>query len=692
MNRRRIAGVTASFLLVGLAAAPSRAATITVDDTGDTIAVDGKVTLREALTSIMNGSNVNSDVSASGSYGTNDEIDFAIGTGAQTIVPASALPTITKPVKIDGTTQPGFSGTPLIQIQGNLAGATTDGLTLSNHTGSEIRGLKIVLFGGNGILVTGTGGSHTIAGNWIGLTTIGSAGNGADGIKVAGVPNNTIGGVTAADRNVISDNGQSGAFAGVELRDAGASGNVVEGNYVGLDQTGTVAVGNSKTLGSGVVLLAGAHDNTIGGTAAGAGNVISDNGTGVTIQSANANTLAGNRIGTEATGTGPVARGNHLNGVLITGSAGHNFVGGTTVSARNVISGNTGNGVALGGCAGSTGGFNVVSGNFIGVDANDAALGNGHDGVHVFDDQHDSTIGGTQAGAGNTIALNTGNGVGIESDDFCGSFAHGIAILGNAIHHNGGLGIDLGIDGVTANDVLDPDPGANGLQNYPVLSAADTNGITVLVSGTLNSKANASYRLEFFANPSCEPGPAEGQAFMGSGNVTTDQSGNASFAFPFPKPSSVNFVTATATDSSSDTSEFSVCQAVAVVANRPPVANDDAYSTPFDTPLNVAAPGVLGNDTDADGDPITAVKDTNPSHGSVSLNPDGSFLYTPNPGFAGVDSFTYHANDTLADSNVATVTITVLPPVALVPALDWRGLLALAALVAAAAFWRLRGA
>lgn len=688
-SRRRVRPGIVS-LVIGALSATAGAATITVNDTGDTIAVDAKVTLREAITSIMNGSNVNGDVSASGTYGVNDEIDFAIGTGAQTIVPASALPTITKRVKIDGTTQPGFSGTPLIQIQGNLAGATTDGLTLTNHTGSEIRGLKIVRFGGNGILVTGTGGSHTIAGNWIGLTTIGGAGNGADGIKVAGVANNTIGGVTAADRNVISDNGQSNAFAGVEIRDAGASGNVVEGNYVGLDQTGTVALGNSKTLGSGVVLLNAAHDNTIGGTAAGAGNVISDNGTGVTIQSANANTLAGNRIGTDVTGT--AARGNHLNGVLINGTAGHNTVGGTTVSARNVISGNTGNGVALGGCAGSTGGFNVVSGNFIGVDANDAALGNGHDGVRVFTDQHDSTIGGTQAGAGNTIALNTGNGVGIESDDFCGSFAHGIAILGNATHHNGGLGIDLGVDGVTANDVLDPDSGANGLQNYPVLSAADTNGVTVLVSGTLNSKANASYRLEFFANPSCSPGPAEGQAFMGFGNVTTDASGNASFALPFPKPSFVNFVTATATDSSNDTSEFSVCQAVAVVPNHPPVANDDAYSTPFNAPLNVAAPGVLGNDTDADGDPLSAVKDTDPSHGSVSLNPDGSFLYTPNPGFAGVDAFTYHANDTLADSNVATVTITVSPPIAQVPALDWRGLLALAAFVAAVAFWRLRGA
>jgi hypothetical protein len=76
----------------------ARAATITVNDTGDTIAVDGKITLREAMTSIMSGSNVNADVSAAGTYGVADEIDFSIGSGSLVIVPASALPTFTSPV------------------------------------------------------------------------------------------------------------------------------------------------------------------------------------------------------------------------------------------------------------------------------------------------------------------------------------------------------------------------------------------------------------------------------------------------------------------------------------------------------------------------------------------------------------------------------------------------------------------
>ncbi|MBK9121838.1 MAG: tandem-95 repeat protein [Chloroflexi bacterium] len=92
-----------------------------------------------------------------------------------------------------------------------------------------------------------------------------------------------------------------------------------------------------------------------------------------------------------------------------------------------------------------------------------------------------------------------------------------------------------------------------------------------------------------------------------------------------------------------------------------PVATADAYSTDEDTPLNVAAPGVLGNDTDTETDPLTAIKVSDPANGAVTLNSDGSFIYTPNADYNGTDSFTYKANDTLADSNVVTVTITVNP-------------------------------
>lgn len=90
-----------------------------------------------------------------------------------------------------------------------------------------------------------------------------------------------------------------------------------------------------------------------------------------------------------------------------------------------------------------------------------------------------------------------------------------------------------------------------------------------------------------------------------------------------------------------------------------PVAVADTYSTDEDTALVVSGPGVLGNDTDVDGDDLTAVKVSDPAHGSVTLAADGSFTYTPEPNFNGTDSFTYEANDGTADSGVATVTITV---------------------------------
>lgn len=96
-----------------------------------------------------------------------------------------------------------------------------------------------------------------------------------------------------------------------------------------------------------------------------------------------------------------------------------------------------------------------------------------------------------------------------------------------------------------------------------------------------------------------------------------------------------------------------------IALNLAPVAADDTYSTAPDTALTVPAPGVLGNDTDGDNDGLTAVLVNNPGNGTLNLNADGSFTYTPNAGFTGSDSFTYQANDGKEDSNVATVTMTV---------------------------------
>ena len=191
---------------------------------------------------------------------------------------------------------------------------------------------------------------------------------------------------------------------------------------------------------------------------------------------------------------------------------------------------------------------NTVAGNLIGTDASGlAAIPNGT-GV-VLSNASNNTIGGTTAGAGNTIA---NNGVGVSVTNS----GTGNGILGNSIFSNTGLGIDLGSDGVTPNDRGDADTGPNNLQNFPVLTAA-AGGVT----GTLNSTANTTFRVELFGNTACDSsGNGEGAAFLGAVSVTTDGSGNGSFPL-FSTPGG-GFITATATDAGNNTSEFSACVTV----------------------------------------------------------------------------------------------------------------------------------
>src|SRR5262249_17248606 len=206
-----------------------------------------------------------------------DVIAFFIqGSGVQTISPVSALPTITDPVIIDGTSQPGFAGTPLIELDGTNAGGS--GLMI-DAGGSTVKVLIINRFSGDGIVLENSGGD-TIVGNYIGTDATGTLaqGNAFNGIGVFS-DNNTIGGTTNADRNVISGNGNMPASSrnGIEIH---GSGNLVQGNFIGVDVTGAHALGN---LRSGVVLFS--SSNTVGGTVAGAANVLAANTeSGVYIQ------------------------------------------------------------------------------------------------------------------------------------------------------------------------------------------------------------------------------------------------------------------------------------------------------------------------------------------------------------------------------------------------------------------------
>jgi hypothetical protein len=315
-----------------------------------------------------------------------DRIVFNIpDSGAQTISLLIALPEITDPIVIDATTQPGYGGTPLIELNGALTGSA-NGLVIKAG-GCTVRGLAIGRFSGFGIWLSFSD-NHVIQGNYIGIDPTGTlrrANN--EGILFSNSSNNLIGGTTAAARNVISSN----SFAGVEI--SGAN-NLVQGNFIGTDATGTVALANGTT---GLQISNPTSiNNIIGGTAAGAGNLISGNPTGISIF-APGNVIQGNLIGTDITGRIKVG-----NGGGISASGSNNLIGGTTPAARNIISGNNGDGVAFGGIG------SRLQGNFIGTDITGTfALGNGGSGVVAG---NGALIGGTTPQARNVISGNAGFG------------------------------------------------------------------------------------------------------------------------------------------------------------------------------------------------------------------------------------------------------------------------------------------
>jgi titin len=323
------------------------------------------------------------------------------------------------------------------------------------------------------------------------------------------------------------------------------------GNFIGTDKNGTGPIGNSQ----GVTLqnLTG----TIGGTTTQAANVISGNGNamvyaiGLYLNGGNlALTIQGNRIGTNLSGTAAIP--NSGDGLRILNSNG-NTVGGTSAAAANVISGNGAFGNLASGIriTGSSVG-NTVTGNLIGVAADaTTALANTEDGVYVDTTSASTTIGGSAAGAGNVIASNTRNGIGVAN-------GLGVALRGNSIFSNGLLGIDLGRNGVTTNDSAGHS-GPNNYQNFPVINAA-TPGTATTVTGTLSSAANTTFTLEFFASASCDPSTyGEGQRPLGTAPATTNGAGSASFNAAVGPAAAGEYITATATDPSGNTSEFAGC-------------------------------------------------------------------------------------------------------------------------------------
>jgi hypothetical protein len=436
-------------------------------------------------------------------------IDFDIsGTGVKTIRPSSALPTVTEQVTIDGYTQ-------------------TDASPNTKAVGDDAA-LKIQLDGTN------------------------APGSGLD-IEAS---NSVVKGLVI---NRFS-------FFGIDVSEA-TVGDRVEGNFIGTDPTGTLDLGNGL---AGVSIAPGSAGSpsqaVVGGTTPAARNLISANGNeGVFMSGSRGGTLAdsnriqGNYIGTDRSGTKDL--GNDFGGIFLDNASG-TTLGGTTAASRNVISGNSDDGVVLNVVSGTK-----VLGNRIGTTASGTgALGNDDDGLFIEGATSNNEIGdGTSAGS-NTIAFNGKDGVQVFD-----SASTGNKVSRNSIFSNVGLGIDLIGPGEgfttnipTPNDALDVDSGPNGLQNKPSLTSAKTVSGKSTIKGTLSSEAAKTYKVEFYSNPS---GTDEGKKFIGTKSVTTGSDGKATFTFtPAAAVSVGQAITATATNATTgsphDTSEFSAPRAV----------------------------------------------------------------------------------------------------------------------------------
>ena len=416
--------------------------------------------------------------------------------------------------------------------------------------------------GGAGVLINTNASGISILGNYIGTDATGliARRNANNGITINQASGITIGNATTGGRNVISGNGPIGIQA---LN--GASNITILGNYIGLGADGLTTVLNDR---NGIALATASNVQIGDGTAAGR-NVISGNGNGSGFahglfftDTANL-TLAGNYIGVAADGV--TARPNSQNGIMFQSLAtqtGHS----NAIVRDNVISANGTDGVDITSTVvGALGASSTITftGNKVGVAADGVtARGNGGAGIKNTNVPGLITIGGTGAGQGNIIAHNTGPGY------FATSLPIITTLIGNSIHSNGGLGIDLGIDGVTANDAGDGDTGPNNLLNFPVLRGFALSGGNLLYVADLDAPANPDgYRIEFFKNSSSDAsGHGEGEIYLGFVETGNHPGGSQTYSGNFAPlaPVAVNdLISTTATrmtgpNSYAETSEFSV--------------------------------------------------------------------------------------------------------------------------------------
>jgi hypothetical protein len=526
------------FLSIALFAAPLSAATFTVTNTNDS----GAGSLRQAI------------LDANGNAGL-DTIAFNItGSGLHTIQPLLSPIFITDAVVVDGFTQAGSSPNTLLVGNDAVYKVEIDGSGLTNDlfrlltSGSTIRGLLINRVPGVSIQIDGGDDDNKLIGNWMGTDITGTQylGGNTTIIRIGG-SNNQLGGTAAADHNVLVGGGGAGS-ATVSLEVNGF--NVIQGNLIGLNAAGTAVLSPIPPPSYGIAIGANAHDNLIGGTTAGARNVVFANADVVLGPGAHHNTFQGNYLGTDATGT--VAMGSTV-GIDTNNSPHDNVIGGAAPGAGNVISGNSVGIHFVDGAA-----ANTVQGNFFGTDPSGLlAVPNTAYAIQIATPSAGSTIGGINPGEGNTIAFNGATGVLVSSST-------GWAIRGNSIHDNAALGIDLQADSVNFNDPGDVDEGPNHLQNFPILKTVTIEGPQgggTRIQGKLDSTAATTFDLDFYANAACSNFPREfleGETYLGSTQVTTDGTGHADIDVTLSaaiQPGQK--VSATATDPGGNTSEFS---------------------------------------------------------------------------------------------------------------------------------------
>ncbi len=384
-------------------------------------------------------------------------------------------------ITIDGTTQTTNRGDtnllgPEIMIDGTNAGANESGISISTDD-CVIRNITICNFGNEGIVIIGSE-NAAVYGCYIGVDATGEAAQAnGNGVVIDASTNCLVGSNESSRRNIISGNTETG----ITIMGEGGSGNRISGNYIGTNRSGTSALGN------------GVHGISIAGTGSSddpndnqvEGNVISGNTNhGINMDASASNDILGNYIGVNAAGDAAIANGE--SGITIFDASPNNAIGDGTSSGRNVISGNTTDGISISdaeseGC--------TIKGNYIGVNAaGDAAIANGEEGIDLSL-AVSIEVGGTSSGDRNIISGNAGNGLIISETsntlvygNYFGLDAAGTAAIGNGangIYISGGSANNLVGDGTTA--------GRN------VMSANGDNGIEIVDSGTNSNEVNNNY-------------------------------------------------------------------------------------------------------------------------------------------------------------------------------------------------------